>query len=93
MPVGSAKDSKIVNIPPLFQIVILSPTRQSRDCHSLFYQIVSSLFPKEGKFLSNRGEHIWVWSNTFNVLKVVHNPKILEEIFQLDDDFVNSWFP
>ena len=64
--VRSAKDFEIVNIPPLFRIVILSPTRWSRDCHSLFHQIVSSLFPQKGKFLSNRGEHIRVRSNTFN---------------------------
>ena len=88
--VRSAKDFKVVNIPPLFRIIILSPMRQSRDCHSLFHQIVSSLFPKKGEFLSNRGEHIWVRSNTFNVLEVVHNYKILEEIFQLGDDFMKS---
>ena len=90
VPARSTKDFEVINIPPLFQIIILSPMRQSRDCHSLFYQIVSSLFPKKGKFLSNRGKHIWVRSNTFNVLEVVHNSKILKEIFH---DFVNSWFP
>ena len=77
MPVGSAKDFEVVNIPLLFWIIILSPMRWSRDCHSLFHQIVSSLFPKK-RFLSNRDEHIWVRSNTFNVLEVVHNFKILK---------------